>query len=278
MSTIKHDLLPGSRKSTKLKEAMSQAGICGDVSGGGRMKDKEFVAEVVVEPNDFVTVRAGVEGPFEPLAALECSGELPGNTRFAIGKKGWQFAAETRVNGVAHLPESFREIRTALRLGFAGRQSSDNCKGVKIDPADAVYRTIKESVWTEDQIVKTEHGWELQPRLAGETVPVAMRTGGNDALISCCVLSSLPADEVVVTTVAHQALLFNGRLRFVRLSVTDGRLVAETRLRVELINASWLEFAARAVASAVRGVTPAMTLIAHEQSVAAHYSDLILQT
>lgn len=272
-----HHRLPGHRKSTELREVMSRAGIDSNDSGRGQMTDKEFVADVTLQPDDFLTVRASAGRMFEPLAALERSGELPGNARLAFGGNGWQLAAETRVNGLAHLPASLQEIRSAFRHGLTGHASSAKRDSPDVDPTVAVHRTIKDAGWSEEQIVETNKGWEMQPRLAGETVPVKLRICGNNAQILCSVLSSLPSDTVIVRPLAHQASLFNGRLRFARLSVVGDRLIAETHLRAELINASWLAFAARAVASVTRSVTPIMKLIAHERSVADHYTALILR-
>jgi hypothetical protein len=256
---------------------MSRAGVRHDRTGRGRLKDDDFMADVIIEPDEFVTVRADVDEPVDLFAALERSGRLPANARFSLCRAGWRLAAETRVNGVAHLPDSLHEIRLAFRCGLTGRAEKPNPVHEDPDPATAIHRTVKEFGWSEEQIVEVDGGWELQPRWAGATVPVELRVAGDDANICCTVLPSLPADDTVVAAVAHQAFLFNARLRCARLAVVQGKLIAETRLRSALIDASWLAFTARAVAAAAQAVTTTMTLVAQEATVAKHYTEVVLK-
>jgi hypothetical protein len=278
MSSMENDLirrLLGRQNPTPLPTAFSSAGISMGKSGRGHMKANNFVAEVVLEPDGFVTFRVDIDPLPDLRVALRRSGDLTGNARFAITDCGWQLAADTRVNGAAHLTNSLQEIQTAFRSALTKRKSRRR-RGDRagVDAAAAIRRTIEESDCSKQQFVKLEHGWEMQPRLEGQTVPVELRIAGDGVQISRRVLPSLP-DDPVVDPVAHQALLFNARLRFARLSVVDGKLIAETRLRTGLIDASWLDFAARAVASAAKGVTPTMELLC-EPGVAEHYTELLM--
>ncbi len=273
------EALPTNRRSAELRAALSKAGIRRVKFGRGRLKDSDFAADVVVQPNDFVSVTASVPASGAPLHALQNSGAFPGNVRFGIGSGGWQLSAETRMNGVTHLSESLLEIRDAFRRG-AGNGSMPPPVNEAVDDTDSAHpvrRVIERSGWSEEQVVEVERGWELQPKLAGATVPVDMYADSGGVRVSCIVLASMPDDDTAVEAVSHQALLFNARLRFARLTVIDGRLIIETRLRPELISDSWIEFSARAVASAARGVTPALAMIANDECVAEHYSKLVLE-
>ena len=268
--------LPGNRRSTQLREALSQAGVHIDGSGRGRIKTKAFSASVVQEPGGFITVRADVDGPADPMTALEMGTHFRGNARFALVNSTYCLAAETRVDGVDHLPDSLDEIQRIFRSVSTSRQPRWKQDDAIPDAADAVRRAVTAQGWTSEQRVETDYGWELQPRLSGQTVPVQVRVEKSGIRVTRCVLSSLPHDTLAGRAVAHQALLFNARLRFSRLAVVEGQLVVDARLRAGLIDHDWLDFSSRAAASAAAGVTSTMRVLAEEDVLSRQYAEMFL--
>ncbi len=273
--------LLGDRRSARLREAMARAGVRIDESGRGQIKTKGGSASVVLEPDGFITVRtsrAGFDIPPDPRAILKTGTLSHGNARFARHKARYRMAAETRVDGIDHLPESLDEILNQFRSMMTGRhprkRRSDPVPDPVPDAAVAVRRSVESQGWTSEHCVETDYGWELQTRLAGRAVPVEVRAEESGIHVTRCVLSSLPTDDLVGRVVAHQALLFNDRLRFARLAVVDGQLVAETRVRAGLIDPDWLEFSSRAVASAAAGVTSTMRVLAEEDVLSRPYAEM----
>jgi hypothetical protein len=126
--------------------------------------------------------------------------------------------------------------------------------------------------WAEDGVVEQEDGWELRPRLRGKVVPVTMTIEPEGLRLSRTVLQQMPeANTAEARAVADQAVRINARLRYARLAVSSGQLVAEARLDPRLIQSGWIESTACAVAVAARHATTPLRLLAEQRAIANPY-------
>lgn len=260
--------------SDSLRDGLRRGGIELDDAQRGTFKTMHFTARAVLEADDLVQLRSTVDGSPEPHAALQQCAGLPGNVRFARCGGEQRLAAETRIDGAVHLPDSLGEIKRGFFSLLGKSVAGDDGAVDDAPPAEALRTAIAEAGWTAEQAVETDYGWELHPRVAGTAVPVqAVLTA--DGVILRRVIVAEPAEDAV-DSVAHQALLFNERLRFCRLAVTEGRLVVESTLRTSLIRSDWLTYATQAVAFAARSVEPELKLLNDEPSVAQAYAEMFL--
>ncbi len=77
-------------------------------------------ADVRIETDDVLRVRHRVESPPSPVEAMQINGRLPGNVRYAIVGDQMILTTDTRIDGEAHLRESFREIAFGFASGSPG--------------------------------------------------------------------------------------------------------------------------------------------------------------
>ncbi|REJ86817.1 MAG: hypothetical protein DWQ34_26405 [Planctomycetota bacterium] len=268
----------GASRTEQVREALSRGGVQMQSAHVGELKTSHFKATVTLEADDTVRIRAafGSDIPVSDSAALEASASLPGNARFAMGRHRAQLAAETRLNGVAHLPESLREIRRSFSrmLGRRVRHTKKEPED-RLSPAVAVKAAIDESGWDEDRAIETDAGWELRPRLNGQAVPVELVLDVENVHLRRTIINEMPSGNAV-SAVAHQALSMNDRLRGCRLAVLDRRLVAECTLRPSLINIEWLIWSSTTVAAAARSVGPEIRLLAENADIARQYLKMFL--
>ena len=259
--------------SDSLRDGLRRGGIDLDDAQRGTFKTPHFTARAVLEADDLVQLRSTLEASPEPHAALQQCAGLPGNVRFARCGNEQRLAAETRIDGAVHLPDSLGEIKRGF-FSLLGKPGEADDDAVDDAPPAALRTAIGEAGWTAEQAVETDYGWELQPRVAGTAVPVqAVLTA--DGVILRRVIVAEPAEDAV-GAVAHQALLFNERLRFCRLAMTEGRLVVESALRTSLIRSDWLLYATQAVAFAARSIEPELKLLNDEPAVAQAYAEMFL--
>lgn len=265
----------GRRQSDSVRESLRLAGIDLESTHRGVLKHRHFTAQAELEADDFVRLRSTLANDEPPRVVLERCSELPGNVRMARTGRETRLAAETRVDGAVHLPESLGEITQGFLslLGKSARRSQDT---LDVDPPEAAMRAaIDEIGWTNEQAVVTDFGWELHPRVAGASVPVQARLTSDAVLLRRAVIADLP-DSPAASAVAHQALMQNERLRFCRLAISDNKLVVESLLRSALIRADWLLCSVHAVASAALAVEPELKLLLDEPAVADAYTDIFL--
>jgi len=268
--------LPGFRRTSAIDDALRQGGVRRNKTGNRIIKTRSFVADVIEDFDDFVTVHTVIEAPADQQAALQAGNRLPGNARFMLTDHRWSVAADTRVDGVEHLAGSMQEIRCAFHQAITGRKSPAQSKHGS-DPESAVRCALESHDWSDEPIIETRDGWEFQTRVPGTAVSVELQCHQDGVQLSRRVLPSLHASEQSIPAIVHQSMLFNGRFRMARLAIQNDELIVEARLRSQLINWRWLRIATQAVAAAAHGVTPTLQELAGQSSVSKHYTELLLR-
>lgn len=266
----------GQRNGDVVRDGLARGGVELQGPQSGTFKTRQFTASATLEADDVVQLRAPADSFEHPIEALRRGAGLPGNARLAMSGVQWRLAAETRVNGAAHLPESLAEIKRGF-LSLIGKPAKRDADQTPDDtPPDAAMKSaIHEAGWTNEQAVETDDGWELHPRVAGAPVPVRAVLTADAVMLRRTIISDINRDGSAAAL--HQALSLNERLRFCRLAVVDERLVVETVLRAALICSDWLIYAAQAVASAARAVEPELKLLMEETAVAKAYAEMFLR-
>ncbi|MGD9856132.1 MAG: hypothetical protein AB7U20_14405 [Planctomycetaceae bacterium] len=267
-----HDLshLLGASRVAQIRAALAAGEV--EMTGPhvGRMTTDTLTADVLLEPDDLIRVRCAVELDEPPQALLERGAGAAGNVRFAAFPSGRQLAAETRVNGAAHLPNSLRAIRCGFTHLLAGTASPDEPQADSKPMSEALSAAIQQTGWSKEDAVETAQGYELHSTLEGVRTAVEAAVGPDSVLVRKIVLAG-PPDGAGGCAVAHQALAMNARIRGCRLAIRAGRLQVETRLHSPLLDGDWLTFVVRAVAGAARCVEPELRLLADEPAVAEAY-------
>jgi hypothetical protein len=212
-----------------------------------------------------------------PFEALQASGDLPGNVRFAVWPGQLVVLADTQIEGAeAVLPEMFRWIIRGFRLASGTvPRARQGPKRDELVARDRVEAALADSAFEEDAIVRHDHGWELRPRVRGEPVPVQATVDARGLRIYCELLSK-GGEPHALSALAHQALRFNSQLRQCRLAAGGACIVAETRLHAPLIEPRWLAVAARAVAVASVHCRSRLEILAHRPEVAERYQMMFL--
>jgi hypothetical protein len=264
----------GAARVQAVRDALSEGGVNLTGSYTGELPAGSLTAQVTLETDDLLGVRSDVVADGDALALLERCAGLPGNVRFAAVDNGLQLAAETRIDGVAHLPRSLREISAGFSFAL-GQPIDKSTDADELPPGEAVRAAVEQAKWSSDDAVETEQGWELRPRLEGTGVAVRVILGTTSLIVQRPVLVSLPGGISGRAALRH-ALACNVRVRFCRLAVSEGHLVAECGLRPGLVDGEWLTFTTRAVAAAARSVEPELRLLATEPTVAAAYAEMFL--
>ena len=257
-----------------LHDVLREGGVEWGGPASGRMVAEGVVADVHLEPDEFIRVRCDVDLSDSPRRLLERGAGAAGCVRCGMGPTGLQLAAETRINGAAHLPESLAEIRSGFSLLIQQSNSpAVQQKREQESSTQAVRAAIEQTGLIKEDVVETADGYELQTQIEGSRVPVQVVLQSGAALVQRTVLQDLP-EGVAGIAVAHQALVWNARLRCCRLAVSGGRMRVEGRLRAKLINGDWLQLTMRAVASAARSLEPELELLAGEAIVAQAYVNM----
>ena len=269
----------GESRTGQIRDALAKGGVRMKSAHIGELKTPHFTATVTLEADDTVRVRTTHTTVHEDLlTAIESCTGLRGSARFATGPHGRLLAAETRLNGVAHLPASLKDIRYGFlkllgkRVRRAGGEPDE-----PPSPASAVKAAIDEAGWDTDRALETDAGWELRPRLSGQTVPVELVLDVETVHLRKTIVSPIP-DGSAGFALAHQALTTNDRLRGCRLAIADDRLVAECTLRPSLINADWLAHTAATVAAAARTVEPEFRLLATNPAIVEQYLEMFVSS
>jgi hypothetical protein len=260
----------GGDRVQQIHAALVNAGVELNGPGGGRMVIGDVFADVWLEPDEVLHVTCAAPLTLEPQALLERCAGAPGSVRFTQSPIGRRLAADTRINGVAHLSHSLRGVSAGLSQALNGGAHSEPSDDSSVE----LLRTaIHEAGWAKEDLVETPHGYELDTLLEGIRTTVHVIAHSQSALVQRTVLARLP-DGMTGNAVSHQALSCNARLRCCRLAVSAGRLMVESRLEMHEINGDWLSFTVRAVAGVARGVEPLLHLLAHEPAVAEAYVEM----
>lgn len=228
-------------------------------------------ATVRIEPGDRVEVWLPLPQPPPFAEALRANRGLPGNLRHAtdVGRVG--LLADTQLDGESHLPGTLMRIGAGLRrgLGISAEPLADDSPP---DPEEWK-AALADSGLEEDGLLEGDGGWELRCRAGGDAVVLLAAVEGDELRISREILT-VPQETAAV--VAHQALQFNRRLRYARLSLDRDILVAETRLHAGLLSPRWLTMALDAVAVAAHHAFLPLCLLAQQHEVAEYYRKLFL--
>lgn len=232
----------------------------------------EAVAELRLGVDGDIDIRADAKMSPSAVDALQSMGQLPGNLRYIRDQAGMALLADTQIDGEAHLPETFLSIRSGMIRELQGDTAADPDPLQPPVERETVQEALAGLPWDDDGVVEQEDRWELRPRLRGDAVPVRMTIDPEGLRLSRVVLHEMPAAGTPAElAVADQAVRINARLRLARLAVSDGRLVAETRLGPWLIQPGWLATTACAVAVAARYAAPFLRLLAEQPAVVDMY-------
>jgi hypothetical protein len=255
-----------SRRADQTRSALDGlAGVKWTSSHEAMMKAGSRQAHATLLADDSISFRLPTPLPDTPSQALSITTTLPGNVRFALLAGGPGLAADTRLDGHAHLADSFGEVRDGLLLAL-GKKPKDELAPQAATP-ELVARAVDQLDWPEEAIVEHEGSWELRPNVEGRAVAVQLTLAAGHIDLRRSVLAIGPGDEAAL----WQALRYNACIRHARLAVRDTNLVVEAQLHGGQASGSWLGFAARAVACASRHVEASLRLLAQDAAVAAMY-------
>jgi len=263
------------------------AGLDGFDGFRGRLKCGRSLADIRLESGEWIRVSLPLESAsLSPREALAANARLPGNVRFALSHGVGCIVGDSRLDGMAHLPASLDEIRSALgalgRIHGLGADASGLTTQTAVDGAKALSLKVQEILedlpFGDDGVVPLDGGWELRPRLGGEALPVRATLDGSGLRLRRAFDWDPPEAaaeaDTTVEAVAREALRINHEIRLSRISLYDGgegALFVETRLHAGLIDAEWIAFAARALCEAYRHALLPLGALRADPRVAAAY-------
>jgi len=229
------------------------------------------VADVSVEADGAIRIALVVPDPMPLSAAMAANHALPGNLRFA-GPRGSMLAADTFVDGRAHLPRSFADLEVGilLALGHCPHSFSD-----KSPTNEQVSAAIGGGNWRDGSVVEMASGWELRPRVRGCATAVHATIEKTELRI-CRRIVAAQNTSSSYECLCAQALRFNEHLRHARLTVREGALFAESCLHGEQISPTWIETAAWAVAVACRYTEDVFCILTEDAEVVDLYAAVFL--
>lgn len=270
----------------RLRDALAEVpGLTMNGAGTGQLEVAGRLARITQERDDDLrlVLEADQIADKSPRELLAATRELPGNLRFAIGKGRLMLSADTRVDGAAHVGETFRRWFGGIH---AAARSEPSIKSKQKGQAEAltlarIDAALNRTDLDAESLVRLDGGFELRPKLHDE--PTAVQGGidhnehGGAELRLHHELVSLDENCPGWNAAAHQALRFNARLRHARLAAEGRRIVAEARLHGGQIEPVWLLPTARAVAAAARHCRTALLILAQQAEVAKRYEEMFLK-
>ncbi len=175
------------RQTSRLDEALrSIRGLTMKDEQAGTLAAGSLLADLRIEPHQWIRVDAVLESPPGPWDALRVNHWLPGNLRYAHAAGRMALVAETMIDGVAHLAESLGEIRQGLRSAarsghgpMAGPPAAMRQDDLAVD-RQALASALERLPFGEQGLVEREgtseagSAWEIRPRVAGEPVAVLL--------------------------------------------------------------------------------------------------------
>ncbi len=266
-------LVPTSKQRRDAGQALAKvAGV--NFAGGhrGTVRLGKADAQLTLGANGGISIRTDIALPSSLVTALGATSQFPGNLRYTKNRLGGALVADTQVDGEAHLPHTFGSIRQAMMHALQRKAHAKHVPSAHAVDREVLQVALAELPWAEDGVVEQEDGWELRPRLRGKVVPVTMTIEPEGLRLSRTVLQQMPeAGTAEAQAAADQAVRINARLRYARLAVSSGQLVAEARLDSRLIQSGWIESTACAVAVAARHATTPLRLLAEQPAIANTY-------
>ncbi len=233
----------------------------------------ERAADVIVESGEAISVSLDVaDGPSNG-AALEANRHLPGNLRYATGRRRSRLVADTQLDGEVHLLRTFDELKGGILFALGHDRPFGGHKHLT---SEDVHSAIAASRWPDGDIVQLDNAWEFSARLRGNATPVRAVIDGTELCMYRRVVADMGAG-LTRDAVGAQALRFNDRLRHARLAAIDGAVVAESRLHCEQLTSAWLETAVWAVAVACRHTEVVLNILAEDHDIAGEYTAMFLR-
>ena len=230
------------------------------------------VANVIAEADGSIRIALQLPEPLPGPAAIAVNYQLPGNLRFAARGRTSMLVADTLVDGHAHLPRSFAELRAGLSLALGGDPEPIAGQSLVHEQVSAA---IADGNWPEGSVIEQPGDWEFRPCVRGCATPVQATIDKTELRIFRPIVADM-GTETTYDSICAQALRFNDQLRHARLAVRDGTLFVESRLHVEQLTAAWLETAAWAVAVACRHTQDTLCVLREHADVAKLYAELFL--
>lgn len=259
----------------RLQRALSStAGLHLDDGYRGRLKCGRHQARVLFESGEWVRVSLHVENGCTAREALEANRFLAGNVRFGGSSPEPVVLADTRLDGTAHLPQSFAEIRDSVHRATARRLGACEEKG-SIDPK-TIEAALERLGWGKESVVKLEGQWEIRPPSSDLALPLRVSPEGAHVCIRRTIVKSMP-DGDRARALSEQAMRFNGELRLARLALLGGELVAESRLHGGQVDSGWIALAARAVVAAFDHCHRRLKILSEDARVARCYVRLFCE-
>jgi hypothetical protein len=266
----------GTDRASQVRAVLAAAGVKLTGPSTGRMMHGDLAADVLLEQDDLIRITAPAPQVGEAREMLERCVPAAGNVRFSAPiSAGPCLIADTRVDGVAHLPGSLRRIGASFAQVLGGPLASESDTSEVPPLRERLRAAVAEAGWSGEGAVDTQEGHELHVTQGGARTTVQVTAGPGSVVVRRTLLDELPAGDAGRAT-AHQALACNAQLRGCRLAVTGGALVVEARLCADQIVGEWLAFTVRAVAAAAQHAGPVLALLAREPAVAAAYADMFL--
>jgi len=246
---------------------------------GGTLRAGRRIARLEIEPGGWISVRLSIDTPPANCNPAHRSGELPGNLRYAAGRKGLALIAETRIDDIDHLPDSLAEIREGLagasarrRAPCGGREDLPELEAVRaaLDEARARLELEPAALIETRASIEAEGAWELRPRLEGP--PVAVRiTRERGGLRLAHRITGVPRTAGATAAVAAEALRWNVHIRFARIVATEEGFAVESRLRTAQVAGEWIALASRAVAVVTLHARAPLRLLASDARLSSAY-------
>jgi hypothetical protein len=238
----------------------------------GTLRAGKWQARLTIESEQWIGVHLPLgEVSFE-RDVLQSAHQLPGNLRFATSGKGLALHAETRIDGIDHLPESLGEISAGLRLARSRRKTR---RGPPADLPErgAVHDALgcaREALDLEaDSLIETGGGWELRLHHEGRVFAVQATVEAGGLRFTHAIAR---VDQSIPAPLLAEVLRWNAHIRFARIVATEGNLVVETRLRSAQAIGEWIALACRAVAVVTGRVREPLRLLAADARVSKAYA------
>lgn len=257
--------LPGCLSSTSRADALRNVfkdfGVRLQTGHSGRWPQGAWTADVQLQSLENVRFIANVKPLEDAFRALTTHAGVCGNLRYARVRRHYQLIADTRVDGVTHLPQTLSELRAGFSRMAGCKAQRRKCAGKPETPSEDLLReddALRDSVAAvlrsggmSDDTVELETGWENRVRFEGSVIPVDLAICRGQVRLATPMCVPLPdAGSSAARAVLDMALCCNGRLRGARLAIRDDGLWAETLLHAGIISVDWLQRAARSVAAA----------------------------
>lgn len=228
-----------------------------------------------LEPGDTLALVLWTRSAPDAAQALATQTAVGTNARHALRGERPIVLAEAALAGLASADGA--AVRAALDEAAAAVLDLERhaAPAPEIDsPAVELAPVLAALGYPADTVVALDAGAELRLRVAGHLTPVRIHTEPGGLRAERAVLTALPEEGTSASAVLHETLRANGRLRLARLSLREGRIVAEARLSTTQLNGPTLRTAVEAVAVAAHYAHARLAMLAEHTMLAECYAAL----